>query len=95
MNNRLKDPSIDYLFEAILKLENVEECYNLFEDLCTVKEIQSLAQRLLVAKMLRESKTYIEITEKPGASAATISRVNRSLNYGNEAMDLVMKRVDE
>ena len=68
------------MFDAILKLETREECYTFFEDLCTINEILSLSQRLDVAKMLRDKKTYMEIAEKTGASTATISRVNRSLS---------------
>ena len=93
MNQRIKTESVDFLFESFLSVKSKDECYELFDDLCTVKEILSLAQRLEVAKMLRDNKTYIEITEHTGASAATISRVNRSLNYGNEAMDMVLERI--
>ena len=83
MNNKLKNDAVDSLFEAILHLESKEECYNFFEDLCTVNELLSLSQRFDVATMLRDKKTYLEIAEKTGASTATISRVNRSLHYGN------------
>ncbi|HHY24891.1 MAG TPA: hypothetical protein GX527_11815, partial [Clostridiaceae bacterium] len=82
MNSKLKDPLIDKLFDAILLLRNVEECYRFFEDVCTIAEIKALAQRLEVARLLREKKTYNEISEITGASTATISRVNRCLNYG-------------
>lgn len=64
MNNKIKDESTDRLFEAILLLRNIDECYSFFEDICTINEIKSLAQRLEVAKMLRANKTYAEITEK-------------------------------
>ncbi len=67
----------------------------LFEDVCTVNELLSFSQRYEVAKMLREKKTYLEIAEKTGASTATISRVNRSLNYGNDGYDMVFKRITE
>lgn len=93
MNNRLKNESIDRLFQAIVSIQNVEECYKLFEDICTINEIQSLAQRLEVAEMLNEHKTYNEICEKTGASTATISRVNRALNYGAEGYHMVMSRL--
>ena len=76
-------------------LENREECYCFFEDLCTVNELLSLSQRFEVATMLRERKTYLEIAEKTGASTATISRVNRSLNYGTDGYELVFKRMEE
>ena len=81
------------LMEGILKLQSVEECYDFFEDVCTINELLSLAQRFEVARMLREQKTYLEIAEKTGASTATISRVNRSLNYGNDGYDRVFERL--
>ena len=74
-------------------LKDKEECYSFFEDLCTVNELLSLSQRFEVATMLREHKTYLEIAEKTGASTATISRVNRSLNYGNDGYELVFSRM--
>ena len=80
MSKKIRTESVDHLFEAILNLQNKEECYLFFEDVCTVNELLSLSQRFEVAKMLREKKTYLEIAEKTGASTATISRVNRSLN---------------
>ena len=79
---------------AILSLENKEECYLFFEDICTINELLSLSQRFEVARMLREQKTYLEIAEKTGASTATISRVNRSLNYGNDGYDMVFERLN-
>lgn len=81
------------MFEAILTLKTPEECYAFFEDVCTVNELLSLSQRYEVAKMLREKKTYLDIAERTGASTATISRVNRSLNYGNDGYDLVFTRL--
>ncbi len=81
------------LFEAILSLENKEECYKFFEDVCTVNELLSLSQRFEVARMLRMQKTYLDIAEQTGASTATISRVNRSLNYGNDGYDMVFARM--
>ena len=95
MNKKIKTEAVDFLFEAILSLENKEECYTFFEDVCTINELLSLSQRFEVAKMLREPKTYLEIAEKTGASTATISRVNRSLNYGNDGYDLVFGRIGE
>lgn len=92
MNKKIKTEAVDSLFDAILSLENRDECYSFFEDLCTVNELLSLSQRFEVATMLREHKTYLEIAEKTGASTATISRVNRSLNYGNDGYELVFKR---
>ena len=93
MNKKLKTDAVDQLFEAILSLETKEECYAFFEDLCTVNELLSLSQRLDVAAMLRNHRTYLEIAEKTGASTATISRVNRSLNYGNDGYNMLFERL--
>lgn len=95
MNNKLKTDAVDHLFEAVLMLQTKEECYNFFEDLCTVNELLSLSQRFDVATMLRDKKTYLEIAEKTGASTATISRVNRSLHYGNDGYELIFQRIGE
>jgi TrpR-related protein YerC/YecD len=94
MGKDLRTASIDLLFEGILCLENKDECYQFFEDVCTIKELTAIAQRFEVAKMLRDEKTYIDIAKKTGASTATISRVNRSLNYGNESYDMLFARMD-
>lgn len=94
MNDKLRTEAVDHLFEAVLTLKDKNECYTFFEDLCTINELLSLSQRFEVAKMLREKKTYLEIAEKTGASTATISRVNRSLNYGNDGYDMVFERMD-
>lgn len=93
MNRKIRTESVDHLFDAILSLESKEECYLFFEDICTINELLSLSQRFEVAKMLREQRTYLEIAEKTGASTATISRVNRSLNYGNDGYDMVLARM--
>ncbi|MCH5269420.1 MAG: TrpR YerC/YecD [Lachnospiraceae bacterium] len=93
MNKKIKTDAVDHLFDAILQLQSREECYSFFEDLCTVNELLSLSQRFEVAAMLNERKTYLEIAEKTGASTATISRVNRSLNYGNDGYSLVFSRM--
>ena len=93
MNSKLKTPAVEQLFDAILSLENKEECAAFFEDLCTINELLSLSQRFEVAKMLREKKTYLDIAEKTGASTATISRVNRSLNYGSDGYEKVFERL--
>ena len=93
MNSKIKSEAADNLFRCILTMNNLEECYKLFEDLCTVHEIQAIAQRMQVAEMLDRKCTYIEIAEKTGASTATISRVNRSLNYGNDGYDMVFERI--
>ena len=89
MSKTVRTEAVDHLFDAILTLENKEECYTFFQDVCTINELLSLSQRYEVAKMLREKKTYLEIAEKTGASTATISRVNRSLNYGCDGYDMV------
>ena len=95
MNKKLHSEAVDQLFEAILCLKNKEECYTFFEDVCTINELLSLSQRFEVAKMLREKRTYLEISEKTGASTATISRVNRSLNYGTDAYRTIFARLAE
>ena len=95
MSKQIRTEAVDYLFSAILSLKDKEECYTFFEDICTINELLSLSQRFEVAKMLREKKTYLEIAEKTGASTATISRVNRSLNYGNDGYDMVFARIDQ
>lgn len=93
MSKKLRTEAVDRLFDAILSLESREECYIFFEDICTVNELLSLSQRFEVAKMLRDQKTYLDIAEKTGASTATISRVNRSLNYGNDGYEMVFARM--
>ena len=95
MNKKIKTDAVDYLFDAILSLKDRDECYCFFEDLCTVNELLSLSQRFEVAAMLKDKKTYLEIADKTGASTATISRVNRSLNYGNDGYDLVFERINK
>nr|WP_245339160.1 YerC/YecD family TrpR-related protein [Paenibacillus shirakamiensis] len=90
---KLNDKSIDQLFEAVLTLKNVEECYVFFDDLCTVNEIQSLSQRLEVARMLGKGCTYNQIEAETGASTATISRVKRCLNYGNDGYKMSLERL--
>ncbi len=95
MNKKIRNEATDGLFRAILNLNSLEECYTFFEDVCTINEIQSLSQRFEVAKLLREKRTYLEIAEQTGASTATISRVNRSLNYGNDGYDMVFRRMEQ
>lgn len=95
MNSKIKDDLTDKLFEAILLLKDMEECYNFFEDICTISELKAMAQRLEVAKMLRSNKTYIEICEKTGASTATISRVNKCLYYGADGYKTILDRLEE
>ena len=95
MNKKIKTEAVDHLFDAILILEDRDECYKFFEDICTVNELLSLSQRFEVARMLRHQKTYMDIADKTGASTATISRVNRSLNYGNDGYDMVFSRIED
>ncbi len=93
MKNINKD-SLDNLFRAILELKTVDECYSFFEDLCTISELKSMSQRMEVALMLRGKRVYTEIAEKTGASTATISRVNRCINYGKDGYNLVIDRLN-
>lgn len=95
MNHKIQDENLDYLFKAILSLQNTEECYDFFEDLCTVAEIKAMSQRLHVARMLRKHHIYSDIVETTGASTATISRVNRCLNYGSEGYTTVLERLEK
>lgn len=94
MNKKIRTEAVNHLFEAVLTLETKEECFQFFEDLCTVNELLSLSQRFEVASMLRSHETYLQIAEKTGASTATISRVNRSLNYGDDGYALVFSRMN-
>lgn len=95
MNSKIKNPLTDKLFETILMLEDVDQCYAFFEDICTINEIQALTQRWEVAQMLYEHKTYIEIANKTGASTATISRVNKALNYGSDGYNIMLKKFQQ
>ncbi len=94
MNRKIRTEAVEQLFEAVLTLENKEECFRFFEDLCTVNELLSLSQRFEVATMLRKHDTYLKIADKTGASTATISRVNRSLNYGDDGYAIVFSRME-
>ena len=93
MNSKLKDIHMDELFKGIMSLDSIEECYNFFEDLCTITELRAMAQRFQVAKMLDQGQIYSDIVRETGASTATISRVNRCLNYGTDGYDLVIDRL--
>lgn len=95
MNKKLETAEMDELLRAILSLNTVQEAYDFFEDLCTVNEMVAMKQRFEVAKMLREERTYQDIADETGASSATISRVNRSLNYGNDGYDMVLNRINK
>lgn len=92
MSKKIKTPEVKELFQAILSLQNEEECFVFFEDVCTTNEILSFAQRYQVAKLLNQKFTYQEIAEKSGASTATISRVKRSIDDGNGGYDMMFKR---
>jgi len=95
MSGKLRDERLDDLFSAILKLDSIDECYMFFEDLCTVTELRAMEQRFHVAKMLRDGRVYSDIAAATGASSATISRVNRSLNYGSDGYRLVFEREED
>lgn len=93
--SKLKSKEADELFKAILLLENEEECYRFFEDICTIKEIEAISQRLQVAKMLNEKTTYNVIEKETKASTATISRINKCLQYGTDGYKLILDRLSE
>ncbi|MGO3018878.1 MAG: YerC/YecD family TrpR-related protein [Anaerococcus sp.] len=93
--SKLRSKETDELFQAILMLKDIDECYKFFEDVCTARELQSISQRLQVAKLLKIRKTYSEIEQQTGASTATISRVNRSLHYGTDGYDIVLDALIE
>ena len=95
VDSKIKSEEIDLFFKGILQLENIEECYKFFEDVATINEIKALAQRLHVAMLLKNKKTYTDIAEKTGASTATISRVNRCLNYGSDGYKLILEKIKE
>ena len=87
------DKEIEFLYNAVLSIESLDECKDFFDDVCTIKEITSIAQRLTVARLLKEGMTFNEIVEKTGASTATISRVNRCLIYG-KGYKSILKKLD-
>ena len=95
MNSKLKTKEVDHLFDAVLTLEDREDCYRFFEDICTINEIHAIAQRLQVAKLLSEKKTYSEIESITKASTATISRINKCLVYGADGYKRVLERLKE
>lgn len=92
VNEKLRDDLTDQLCRAILSLDTMEECYQFFEDICTIGELRAMAQRLDVARMLHEGNTYDDIVAQTGASTATISRVKRCLNYGADGYTLVLEK---
>ena len=85
---------LDMLFKAVLELQNIDECYKFFEDIATITELKAISQRIQVSKMLKEKKVYTEIAEVTGASTATISRVNKCLNYGQGGYNIVLDRIN-
>ena len=95
MSEKIRDENIDTLFRAIRTLKDEEECYKFFEDLCTVSEIKEMSKRLLAAKLLNENCIYTDIAKRTGLSTATISRVNRSLRYGNDGYTMILERLCE
>ena len=95
MNEKIRTEAVDYLFDAILCLETKEECDNFFNDICTIQELEAIAQRLDVAKQLIEGKVYTEISKETGASTATVCRVNRCIKYGNGGYKTVLDRINK
>ncbi len=95
IDNRLREPHTDQLFRAVLSLETLDECYQFFEDICTISELKAITQRLEVARLLKDGATYDRIIAETGASTATISRVKRCLNYGADGYQLVLARIDQ
>ncbi len=93
--DKLHCEAVDRLFEAVLSLETIEECYAFFEDACTVKEILDISQRLEVASLLNKGMNYLAISQKTGASTATISRVNKSVAYGADGYKTVLERIEK
>ncbi len=92
---KLHNEATDQLFTAVLNLSTIDECYDFFEDICTIKEIMDMSQRMIVAKMLDSGKSYQEISKETGASTATISRVNKCLNYGSDGYRNALKKLKE
>ena len=92
---KLHTEAVDRLFQAILNLKDLDECYSFFEDICTIKELQDISQRLEVAELLSQNISYLEISKKTGASTATISRVNKCLIYGNDGYKTALERLKE
>ena len=95
MNAKLNEKDMEYLYKSILSLKDLGECKSFFTDLCTVPELKALSQRLQVAKMLNNENVYSEIVNTTGASTATISRVNRSLNYGCDGYKFIFERIGD
>lgn len=94
-NSVLESKEVDELFDAVLQLKDREDCYRFFEDICTINEIHAISQRMEVAKLLAEKKTYNEIEELTNASTATISRINKCLLYGAGGYRIVLDRLNK
>ena len=95
MNEKLRDHLHDQLFRAILELKSVDECYEFFEDICTIQEMKAISARLEVARMLKAGDIYEDIVQKTGASTATISRIKRCLVYGSGGYEKILSRMAE
>lgn len=95
MEKTIRTESVEEFFRAVMTLQNEEEFFSFFEDICTVQEVVSIAQRFSVARMLHDNKTYVEVAKATGASSATISRVNRSMNFGNGSYDMIFDRLQQ
>lgn len=95
MQSKIQNPETDALFRAVLSLKTMEDCYRFFEDICTIKEIRDISQRLEVARMLKAGDTVASIAQRTGASTTTVSRVNRCLHYGAGGYDIVLSDVQE
>ncbi len=92
---KVQNEQIDKLFEAILSLDSIEECYRFFDDLCTINEIEAFGQRLMVAKMIHKKMTYQEIEKKTGISAATISKISKSFMYGPKGYKMIIDKLED
>ena len=95
MKSKIRDEKLDFLFRGILTLETIEDCYNFFEDLCTVSELQEMSRRMHAARMLNSNHIYADIAEQTGLSTATISRVNRCLKYGSDGYLSVLEKIEK
>ena len=92
--NRQMDENLELFYKAVLNLKDEDECCDFFEDICTVTELKAISQRMMVAKMLNEKCVYSDIVKATGASTATVSRVNRSLQYGNSSYKMLLQRIE-
>jgi len=95
MIEKIKNDDVDYLFKAFMCLENIEEFYKFFDDICTIAEVREMSKRLRAAKMLKNGVVYSEISEITGLSTATISRVNKCLKYGSDGYNIVLERLEK